>query len=170
MARKSQINVTNRADSAKTRNTVLARRLASGNLQGGGNRAIPLKEPERWYTRIDNTLTDEQMFYKMVHEKGYEPLKPEDLSCTPEQAGFRVSEDGNLVRGARGEEMAFKMAKEDRAILDAHQTAYNMRGIGSASKIKADMAEAAGGALGSAAGDYIHGLEGAVVDRITGDA
>jgi hypothetical protein len=168
--RKSSISVTSRADSAKTRNVVLARRLASGNPDGGGNRSIPLKEPERWYTRIENCLVDSGRFYKMVHELGYEPVKPEDLACTPAEIGFTVSPDGNIVRGPLGadQEMLFKMPKEDRALLDEAMTRRNMQGIGSASKVKADLANAAGGALGGEAGDYIANLDGGVIDRITG--
>lgn len=169
MSRKSAISVTNRADSAKTRNVVLARRLASGSVDGGGTREIPLKEPGKWYTRIENTYADEGRFYQMVHTLGYEPLKPEDLACTPEQAGFRVSEDGNLVRGPQGQEMIFKMGKEDRAMLDQQFTQQNMRGIGSKSRAKADVANAASGSLGAEAADYLGGLQGdGVIDRITG--
>lgn len=167
MARKSSITVTDRADSAKSRNAALARRLASGNLQGGGNRAIPLKEAERWHTYIANTYLNEGQFYDM-RQKGWVPLEPGDLSCKVEESGFRLSEDGYLVRGPRGEEMVFKMEKEDYAALVAAKTAANMRGIGSASKIKHDMANAAGNTLGSEAGDYIHGLSGGVIDTITG--
>lgn len=172
MARKSQITVTSRADRAKTANTVLARRLASGNHDGGGSRAIPLKEPEKWYTRIENCMVDDGRFYKMVHELGYEPLLPTDLACTPEEAGFRVSEDGKLVRGPAGPamEMVFKMTREDRQLIDADRTARNMQGIGSAKRAKDDLANAAGSALGSEAGDFVNGLEGSVVDRITGGA
>ena len=43
-----------------------------------------------------------------------------------------------------------------------------MRGIGSAAKIKADMANAAGSNLGGEAGDYINNLDGGVIDQITG--
>lgn len=166
--RKASIAVSSRSDSAKTANVILARRLASGNINGGGNREIPLKEKDRWYTRIDNTLLNESHFYDMVHRFGYQPLTADDLACTPEQAGFRVNESGYLVRGARGEEMAFKMSKEDRAMLDQARTAANLKGIGSQKTIKDDMAEAASSHLGAEAADYIDGLDGKVVDEIVG--
>ena len=166
--RKSSIAVSSRADSAKTDNTVLARRL-KGNLQGGGNRTIPLKEPQRWYTRIENNQADEQRFYHMVHELGYLPVKPEDLACEPAQIGFRVSEDGNLVRGGGTlVEMLFKMPVEDRALLDQAFTQANMRGIGSASKIKRDMAEATAASHGDEAANYVNSLDGEVSDQIVG--
>lgn len=174
MARKSAITVTSRAHAAKdraaaaARNPVLAKRLASGNINGLGTMGLPLKDPEKWYTRIENQLADPNMFYRMRHELGYEPLTAEDLACTPQEAGFR-EEAGILVRGAIGhEEMVFKMAKEDRAVLEQMATSQNLRGIGSASKIKADMAEAASSQLGGEAAEFIHGLSGSVVDSIGG--
>lgn len=166
MARKSAITVTNRGESLKNRNAALARRLA-GNVHGGGNRALPLKEPERWHTYVANTYLNESEFYDMK-QKGWVPLEVGDLGCSVEESGYRLSETGHLVRGPRGEEMLFKMDKADYRLLEAAKTAQNMRGIGSQSKIRTDMAEAAAGALGSEAADYIHGLDGAVVDRITG--
>lgn len=167
MAKKSTITVTNRGESLKNRNAALARRLAGGNVHGGGNRALPLKEPERWHTYLANTYLNEGEFYAMK-EKGWVPLEVEDLACSVDESGYRLSETGQLVRGPRGEEMLFKMDKRDYRLLEQAKAAQNMRGIGSQSKIKNDMAEAAAGALGSEAADYIHGLDGAVVDRITG--
>ena len=176
--RRSAITVTSRAEGARNatvaalrENPVLARRLASGNLQGGGNTAIPLKDADRWYTRRDNQLADPNMFYRLVHEMGYQPVKAEDLAdgITPSMIGYRVTEDGYLVQGPQGhEEMLFKMDKHARTLLDQAMTDQNKQGIGATSKIKADLAEAAGSQLGSEAGDYIHGLDGQVIDQIAG--
>jgi len=177
--KQTQITVTSRAAAAKAslaaiarENPALARRLASGTINGGGSVTIPLREPERWYTRIDNQLADPNMFYRMRHELGYEPLTPEDLpeGVSPTSIGFRVSEDGYLVRGAAGqEEMPFKMARDHRALVDQMATEQNLKGIGSAKKIREDMANAAGSQMGSEAGDYINSLDGAVVDLIAGN-
>lgn len=166
--KKSQITVTSRADAAKTANTVLARRISGGNIHGvGGTRGVPLKDGG-WYTRIENNYADETMHYRMVHELGYEPVKPEDLACTPEEIGFKVSPDGNLMRGPQGGEIIYKMRVEDRKILEQHQTEANMRGIGSASKTRAVMADVAGKQFGDEAGDYLSKLDGQVIDSVTG--
>lgn len=174
MARKSQITVSNRADALKSgaaelarRNPALARRLA-GNPFGGGTRAIPLKEPERWHTFIANTYVDESAFLRMK-ENGWVPLTPDDLACAVEESGFRLSPDGYLVRGPQGQEMVFKMDREDYRLLADAKTQANLKGIGSASKIKADMAEAAASQMGDEAANYIANLPGQVVDRITGE-
>lgn len=176
MSRKSNITVTSRSESAKNRaiaqlreNPVLARRLASGNLQGGGSIQVPLKEADRWYTRRDNQLADPNMFYRLIHEMGYQPVTAGDLEdgTTPAMIGYRENEAGYLVQGPVGqEEMLFKMDKADRALLDQAMTTANLRGVGSAAKIKADLAEAAGSQFGAEGGDYINSLSGQVVDQL----
>lgn len=166
--RKSQITVTSRADAAKTRNVALARRLASGNPFGGGTRAIPLKEPGRWHTYIANTLANPNELYEMK-ERGWVPLEIADLACPIEESGFRLSEDGHIVRGGQAQmEMVFKMEKADYDMLVAAKTAANMRGIGSAKQVKVDMAEAASAQLGDEAATFINNLDGQVIDHITG--
>lgn len=173
MPRKSQITVTDRAEGAKNsavdlarRNPALARRLA-GNPFGGGSRAIPMKETGRWHTYIANTYVDEGEFLRMK-ERGWEPVRPDDLGCKVEESGFRLSPDGYLVRGPQGQEMLWKMDAADYRLLVAAKTDANMHGIGSAKKIKEDMANAAGSQIGSEAGDYINSLDGQVIDRIVG--
>ncbi len=163
---KSRITVTPRAEA--TRNEILARRLQGGNLHGaGGTRAIPMKDGG-WYTRIENNYADESMHYRMVHELGYEPVTPDMLACKPEEIGFKVSADGFLVRGPNGGEMVYRMAAEDRKLLEKAQTEANMAGIGSRSKTKAQLAEVAGATFGDEAGTYLNSLEGQVVDQIAG--
>lgn len=173
MARKPVITVTDRAESAKNaatdmarRNPALARRLA-GNPHGGGSRGIPLKEPSRWHTYVANTYVDEGEFLRMK-ERGWIPLAAEDLACSIEESGFRKSPDGYLVRGPQGQEMIWKMPADDYRLLQEAKTQYNLRGIGSAKKIKQDMAEAASGQLGDEAAEYINSMPGQVVDTITG--
>lgn len=173
MSRKPTITVTARADNAKTaatelarRNPALARRLA-GNPFGGGSRALPLKEPARWHTYIGNTYADEGEFVTL-RELGWEPLRADDLACPVDESGYRQSVDGYLVRGPQGQEMLWKMSVEDYRLMSAAKTDANMKGIGSAKKIKQDMADAAAGSMGDEAANYIHNLDGQVVDRITG--
>lgn len=177
--RKSAITVTSRASAAKNRlvadvrdNPVLAKRLAAGNLGGGGGTAdLPIRDREHWYLRRDNQQADPNMFYRLRHELGYVPVTEDDLpdGLTPESIGCRVTPDGQLAMGdGAHEERWFKMSAANRAALDQAATAANMRGIGSAKKIKDDAAEAAAGQFGGEAGDYISKLDGAVVDRMAG--
>lgn len=169
---KTRITVTPRADKVKTDlaavardNPALARRLQSGNVHGGGNRDIPLKEPARWQTYLANTYANDNAFFEM-RELGWIPLTADDLSCTVQEAGFRLSPDNYIVRGPQGQEMLWKMDKQHYRLLEQARTAANLKGIGSAKKIKADMAEAASSQMGGEAADYIAGLDGSVVDSL----
>lgn len=177
--RKSQITVTDRGEGAKNaavaslreRNPALARRLA-GNVHGGGSRKIPLKEGHdweggRWRIYISNEDVPQASALEMK-EYGYVPVTPEDLACKVEEAGFKLSTDGYLVRGPQGKEMLWKMEGADYRLVQEAKTTANNRGTGSAAKIKSDMANAASASMGDEAATFINGLEGQVVDRITG--
>lgn len=161
--RKSHISVSSRSDAAKTANVALARRLA-GNIHGGGSRDIPLKEPDAIQVYIANDFANESEFYEM-RERGWVPLEVSDLACPVEDSGFRL-QNGALVRGEKGREMAWKMSKADYKLLVDAKTRHNMKGIGSAKKVRTDMANAAAGTLGSEAADFIHDMPGQVVDSL----
>jgi hypothetical protein len=60
------------------------------------------------------------------------------------------------------------MSWEDRRQLEAAMTDANMKGIGSASKVKRDMVEAAGSQMGSEAAEYLDSLDGSVSDVVQG--
>jgi hypothetical protein len=164
--RKSQITVTDRAEGAKNSAVNLAKRLA-GNPHGAGSRMVPMSEEGRWHLYIANTYVDEGAFLRMK-EGGWEPVTPSDLGCKVEDSGFRLSTDGYLVRGPQGQEMLWKMDEADYRMLAQAKTDANMRGIGSASKVKHDIANAASGQLGGEAADYINNLDGKVIDTIVG--
>jgi len=173
MARKSQITVTNRAETAKTsfaalarENPALARRLKSGNPFASGSKDIPLAEKEKWHTYIANTDSDARAFHKMK-ANGWVPLEESDLACPVDESGFTKMPDGSL-RSPDGKDMVFKMAIEHYRVLEAMKTERNMQGIGSSKKMKEQMADAAGHSLGDEAGSYINSLDGNVIDRITG--
>lgn len=166
MPRKSRITVSHDAEAVKNRNAALARRL-SGNPFGGGTKALPLKEPHRWHTYLANTFVDENAFYAMK-EMGWVPLTADDLACSVEESGLRLSPQGYLVRGAEGREMMFKMAAEDYRLLTQAKSDANLRSIGSASRTRSDIAEAASSQLGDEAASYLSKLDGQVIDTITG--
>jgi hypothetical protein len=141
---KSKIEVSSRKSAA------LARRLApGGNVFGGGTRSIPLKSPQEWHTYIANTYNNDDEFYRMRHEMGWEPLMADDLACLPEEIGFIKKEDGTLVRGSQGREMIFKMPIADYKALQQAKTDRNRADIGRPSKVK----ESVVGALAATAGD-----------------
>ena len=148
------------------RSTALARRLApGGNPHATSARTIPLKEPHRWQLYIANDYAGQDELYRMVHEYGWLPLSPEDLDCTAEEIGYRVNETNHLVRGPGGREVIFKMDKGDYRLLMQRKTERNMKGIGSASKTRTQVAEAASNAFGAEAADFIYkNVKGTVTD------
>jgi hypothetical protein len=164
------ITVTSRADVALT-NSVLARRLGS-NVFGSARHEIPLKEPDQWYTRWENTLVNPQQFYEMVHELGYLNVHKDDLAGDPNAVGVQVSPEGFVCRGTGSTmEMLFKMPKEDRALLEAAQTEQNDRriGKGSASGTRTAITEAASAGLGDEAASFLNKMPGQVIDTIMND-
>ena len=146
---KSTIQVTPR------QNDALARRLSSSNPHGTGQRKIPLKEPKRWQLYIANDYNNEDELYRMVHDLGWEPLHVDDLACKPSDIGFRVSEDGHLVRGPQGREMIFKMAIEDYRVLEQRKTEANNATIGKPGKTKQAVTNAVAAVHGDEAASFV---------------
>lgn len=178
MAR-SKITVTDRGEGVKNatvatlreRNPALAARLA-GNVFGGGDRKIPLKEKHdweggRWHIFISNEDVPQASALEMKR-LGYVPVVADDLDCPVNESGFTLTPDGYLARGPHNKEMLWKMEGDDFKLVQAEKTRRNNAGTGSRDKIKNDMANAAGASLGDEAGSFIQGLEGQVIDRITG--
>jgi hypothetical protein len=162
------IIVTSREDAAKTRNAVLARRLG-GDVFGSARHEIPLKEPQKWYTRWENTLVNPQQFYEMVHELGYLNVTKDDLAGDPTQIGVQTTPEGFVCRGSGSTlEMLFKMSREERAVLEAAQTEENNRriGKGSSSGTKNAITSAASSQLGDEAATFLHNMPGQVVDTM----
>lgn len=169
MSRPARVTMTSRAEGGKNRNAALARRL-QGNPFATGNRSIPLKDDAKWATRWANNEFNENRHWQMTHDLGWEVVTPADLpeGVTPETLGLRVAEDGGLVRGVRGQERLYKMAAEDFTAVQQRKTEANMKGIGSASKVKDDTANAIAGSHGSEAADFVANMPGQVIDKITG--
>lgn len=164
MSEHKPITVTNRSEMAT--NEVLRRRL-EGNVFGHAKNIIPLKEPERWYTRWENELVNPQQHYEMVNDLGYIPVTAEDIA---DGAHVQYTPDGKVCRGS-GQflEILYKMPVEDRATLVAAQTEHNNRiiGKGSASGTRNAIANAASKALGDEAASFLNKMPGQVVDVMT---
>lgn len=156
--KKPEITVTPRSDeSTWSPDDIIAKRLA-GQPFGIKADQIPLKEPGKWALRIANSQVHDSRHYDMVHRLGYVPLSLDDIApgITVESLGFRLSEDGKtLCRGIRGDEVVYKMDKASYDQIQMAKAAKNMAGMTSEGKAKNEVAEAAAGALGSQAAEYI---------------
>lgn len=163
---KKPITVTSRQEAVE--NAVLKRRL-QGNPFGHAKQEIPLKEPQKWYTRWENELVNPQQFYEMVNDLGYEPVTKDDIA---DGANVQLTPDGKVCRGSGAQlEILFKMPKADRAALEAIQTEHNNRviGKGSQSGTKNAIANAASVSLGDEAATFLHNMPGQVVDSLTNE-
>jgi hypothetical protein len=152
MSRKPQISVTPRTESAFDIDEIIRKRLA-GNPFGVGTTEIPMREPGKWATYLANGDLHPSRLYEMTARKGWVPFTVDDLpeNVTPESIGFSVNEAGALCRGTRGQEIVYKQPAEVRQQIQAAKTAANMRGMGTASKVKQSIVEAASGSLGDEA-------------------
>lgn len=119
--------------------------------------AIPLREPGRWATYVANSETSPDRHYDMVARKGWTPLTVDDLpvGVTAQAVGWNVAEDGQtLCRGARGQEVLYKQPIEVNIAIAKAKAAQNMKGMGSAAKVKADMTNALAAQAGDEAGTF----------------
>lgn len=167
--KRKPIKVTSRADAAKNTNAVLARRLA-GNVFGHAEFKVPLREPEKWYTRWENTLVNPQQHYEMVHNLGYVPVTEDDLLVSAVEAGVELTPDKKVCRGSGAMlEILYKMPREDRRELEMAQTEHNNRIIGKGSQkgTRNAIAQAASAQLGDEAASFLNSMPGSVVDTIT---
>lgn len=135
---------------------VLAKRLA-GQPFGIKAASIPLAEPHKWQLYIANSGADDGRHYDMVFRKGWVPVTAADLApgVQPESLGLRVNESGALCRGARGDEIVYKMPKGAYDTLQRQKAEKNVEGIGSKAKSRMAVAEAAASELGDEAAEFL---------------
>lgn len=155
---KPDITVTPRSDeSTWSADDVIAKRLA-GQPFGIKTDAIPMREPGKWALRIANSQVYDSRHYDMVHKLGYVPFTVDDLApgITAESVGFRVAEDGKtLVRGIRGDEVIYKMPKDSYDQIQRAKADLNTKSLKSETAARQDAAQAAAGAHGDQAAEYI---------------
>ncbi len=155
---KPSITVTPRSDEATWNpDDIIARRL-NGEPFGIKADTIPLKEPGKWALRIANSQIHDNRHYQMVRQLGYIPVTkaflPDDVSV--ESLGWRLAEDGQtLCRGVRGDEVLYAMPREAYDAIQWKKADANTKGLRSEHAAKEEVANAASGAHGSEAADYI---------------
>jgi hypothetical protein len=156
--RKPEIVVAPRSDeSTWSPDDIIAKRLA-GEPFGLRSDQIPMREPGKWALRISNSGVSDSRHYDMVHKFGYQPFTVADLpdGISANSIGFRVAEDGQtLVRGVRGDEVIYKMAKASYDAIQMAKAEKNLDGMKSETKARNQAAEAVAAHQGSEAGDYI---------------
>ena len=135
---------------------VIQRRLR-GDPFAASALAIPLREPGRWATYVANSDTSPDRHYDMVARKGWTPMTTADLpdGVTAQSVGWNVAEDGQtLCRGTRGQEVLYKQPIEVNTAIAKAKAAQNLKGMGSAAKVKSDMTNALAAQAGDEAGTF----------------
>jgi hypothetical protein len=154
--KKAVITVAPRTDEAFDFDAILRQRMEGDPFGLPSDNLPPFADKAQWAYYIGNSLANDNAHYEMQARMGWRPVKASELPAgvKPEDVGWRASEDGTLVRGTRGDEVLYKMPKEVREALLHKQAAINKRGTGSAKAVKADVAQAVAGQMGSEAADF----------------
>lgn len=149
------------------RSIALAKRLApGGNVFGSGSKSVPMREAG-WKQKWFNGDYYPGRLHEARHEKGWVPVTPDDLGVPIEELGFSVNALGHIARGARGEEVLFKMDARDYHEVSIRKTEANNREIGRPENTKSVLANAAAATHGDEAGQFVHDhFVGTVKDQI----
>lgn len=115
----------------------------------------PTGKKRKWYLRwINGSL--EGRTSQVVDGMGYVPVKIAELRNAEGVTGLAKSDDGVVRRGDRGQEWLAKMPLEIYTAIKRAQQEQRDKRNRNAKLLKEDLANAAGSALGSEAGDMIH--------------
>ena len=152
-----------KADPPRPRISVLERRL--NNPFGEPATPIDLKDRGRrcrWFNRV--IIADKIWRAK---QKGWEPVKPEDLIDPDQIGGYTRSPDGCVTRGDRGDEVLMSMPSVEFEAIQMAKTRWNNRHMGNPNAMKQEVVEAAGQHLGDQGAEFLNkklGPVGGVMD------
>jgi hypothetical protein len=143
---------------------VVERRLQDPELPGSvpirlKDESTYLQDPRgakrKWYVRWINAA--EAGRYSLVTETmGYVPVRVEELQNADAIMGIAESKDGIVRRGDRGSEVLVKMPLELYTAIKRKQEEKRSKRARNAKAVKEDLANLAGRAVGSEAGDFVH--------------
>ena len=123
------------------------------NPYGEPSAPIALKNPHkipRWFNA--DIMTDKIWRAKA---KGWDGVRPEDVVDLDQVGHYIVSPDGYIARGERGKEILMMMDRAAYAAIEKAKDAYNRRNMGSMSKTKNEVIEAAGSKFGDEAATFL---------------
>lgn len=167
MPRKPRIDVTERALSTPA--DVLADpryRARLANPFGEPSAPVHLKDRSRRARWFNAAIVQDKVW--RAKNKGWDPIREEDL-VDPSQIGFYgKSPEGFVTRGERGQEILMSIPEVVYKAIEKAKTEYNLRNFGSPTKMKNEVVEAAGRELGDEAADFINrrvGPVGGVTDQ-----
>lgn len=148
---------------AKPRISVLERRLQ--NPFGEPSAPVDLKDKSRECRWFNAAKTTDHIW--RAKQKGWEPVKPDDVVDLDMIGGYVLDASGFITRGERGQEILMSMPKEWRQQIAMAKTRENLKNMGNPNATKRDVVEAASKQLGDQAASYLQdhiGPVGQVVD------
>ena len=87
--------------------------------------------------------------------KGWDPIRPEDVVDLDQIGSFTKSPDGFITRGERGQEVLMAIPHVVYVEIEKAKTAYNNRNMGSATKTKNEIVNAASAQHGDQAATFL---------------
>lgn len=108
-----------------------------------------------WHLRWVNTAQSGR-WQSVVNRKGFIAVKLSDLANANDVAGLSKSDDGLVRRGDHGKEVLVKQPLELYTFRKREEHDRRTRRAKNAKLVKEELAQSAGQALGSEAGDTIH--------------
>lgn len=114
---------------------------------------IRLKDDTRECRWFNSAIASDHTW--RAKQKGWDPVRVEDVVEIEQIGGFTKSPDGFVTRGERGQEVLMSMPKQVRKLVQIAKTRKNQELMGNPSKMKADVVSAAGDRFGSEAADYV---------------
>ena len=121
---------------------------------------MDLKDPRlvaRWFNAA---ITADKIW--RGKQKGWIPVRPEDVVDLDQIGGFVKSADGFITRGDRGQEVLMAMPTLDRDAIQLAKTRENLRNMGNPNRQKAEIVEAAAKHLGDETAEVMHKRVGPV--------
>jgi hypothetical protein len=143
---------------------VFERRLR--NPFGEPSAPIDLKDPALVCRWVNSAIAADKVW--RAKQKGWAPVRPEEVVDLDQVGGFTKSPEGYITRGDRGQEILMAMPREWRDQIQLAKTRENLRNMGDPSAMKAEVVQAASDKLGDQAADYLNrrvGIVGGVKDQ-----
>ena len=114
---------------------------------------IALKDDTRECRWFNSAIASDHTW--RAKQKGWDPVRVEDVIDIEQIGGFTKSPDGFVTRGERGQEILMSMPKQVRQLVQIAKTRKNQELMGNPSRMKADVVAAAGERFGDQAAGYI---------------
>lgn len=131
---------------------VFERRLK--NPLGEPSAPIDLKDPSMVCRWVNGAIAADKVW--RAKNKGWAPVRPEDVVDVDQVGGFTKSPEGFITRGDRGQEVLMSMPREWRDQIQMAKTRQNLKNMGDPAATKAEVVSAAGDKLGDQAADFLH--------------